>query len=194
MSVLSDRDILRRLNPYDGSTDKFYIGIYPFDASRVQPASVDLILDNEFIRYTPADASEPVEGIIDLADAKSVDGEHFVAEEYKLYPGELVLASTRERVEIPNDIVARVEGKSSLGRLGLLIHATAGFIDPGFKGKITLEMVNLNKRPILLRAGLSICQLSFLCLSTAAEFPYGHPKLGSKYQDQETVTGSRYAG
>jgi dCTP deaminase len=126
--------------------------------------------------------------------AKSIETEKIIADEFLLRPHQLLLCSTQEYVDIPYDIQAQVHGKSSLGRLGLLVHVTAGFIDPGFKGKITLEMYNLNNRSILLRAGKSICQLSMTQLTHPAEFPYGHEKLNSKYQDQREVVGSRYDG
>lgn len=196
MTVLSDRDIRRRLN-YIPKTDKdegFRIGIEPCADSQVQPASVDLTLDNEWLVYPPAPWIPSPAYVIDMDHAKEVETEKIVGDSYELQPGELILCSTAEYVEIPADIVARVEGKSSLGRLGLLIHATAGFIDPGFKGKITLEMYNLNRKPIVLRAGKPICQLSMLRLTTMAEFPYGHKNLKSKYQDQRVVTASRYDG
>ena len=206
MSVLSDRDLRRRLNyiPKESSRDPeggdhdYRIGIEPIEDRQIQPASVDLTLDKGFMRY-PAVFYDPLTGTtndppIDMADAKNVETELVDKDTYRLQPHELVLCSTAEYVEIPADIQAQVHGKSSLGRLGLLVHVTAGFIDPGFHGKITLEMYNLNDRDIILRSGLSICQLSFTRLSSAAEFPYGHEKLRSKYQDQRTITASRYAG
>lgn len=191
MSVLADRDLRWRIN-FQGVAPRFErhlaIGIDPFDESRVQPASVDLTLADEWLTFPASDHA------IDMDDAKHVETEKTIAEAYLLMPHELILCSTAEYVEIPGDLQAQVHGKSSLGRLGLLVHVTAGFIDPGFKGKITLEMYNLNNRPILLRAGKPICQLSFTALSQPAEFPYGHEKLGSHYQDQREVTGSRYDG
>lgn len=196
MSVLADRHLRTRINGYGiGAYDRLLpIGIDPFDENRLQPASIDLTLANEWLTYptyAPMDVSEYA---IDMDDAKAVETTRTVAEAYLLQPHELVLCSTVEYVEIPDDLQAQVHGKSSLGRLGLLVHVTAGFIDPGFKGKITLEMYNLNNRPILLRAGKPICQLSLTALSCPAEFPYGHEKLGSHYQDQREVTGSRYDG
>ena len=191
MAVLADRDLRWRIN-YGGEPPRFErhlaIGLDPFDETRVQPASIDLTLSNEWLTYP--DGTE----VIDIDDAKHVATEKTIAEAFLLQPHELLLCSTVEYVEIPHDLQAQVHGKSSLGRLGLLVHVTAGFIDPGFKGKITLEMYNLNNRPILLRAGKPICQLSLTALSCPAEFPYGHEKLQSKYQDQREVTGSRYDG
>lgn len=185
--VLSDRDIRRRIGV---KNDPAYgIGIDPFDDDQVQPSSIDLTLANEW-RVYPALEAQP----IDIDCAKEVETIKLVSDQYVLEPHALALFSTAEYVEIPTTLCARVEGKSSIGRLGLLIHCTAGFIDPGFKGKITLEMVNLNNRPIILRAGKPICQLSFFGLTAPPEKPYGHPDLGSHYQDQREVVGSRYDG
>jgi dCTP deaminase len=111
-----------------------------------------------------------------------------------LFPRDFCLATTEEYIRVPDDLVARVEGKSSLGRLGLTCHATAGFIDPGFEGRITLELYNMNPNPIVLRPGRAICQLSFMTLTEPAERPYGHPDLGSKYQGQKTTQESLYDG
>ena len=108
-----------------------------------------------------------------------------------LHPGEFVLGSTLENIGLPNDLVARVEGKSSLGRLGLLIHSTAGYVDPGFKGHLTLELSNVANLPITLYFGMKIGQLSYVRLTSEAEFPYGSPELGSKYQGQTDATASR---
>jgi dCTP deaminase len=112
--------------------------------------------------------------------------------EFVIHPGEFVLGRTDERVEVPDDIVCRIEGKSSIGRLGLVVHATAGFVDPGFVGTLTLEITNFNSVPIVLRPGLPICQLSFMTLDRPAERPYGHPDLGSHYHGQTEATESRY--
>src|SRR5204863_6160803 len=103
------------------------------------------------------------------------------SEPFAIHPGEFVLGGTLETVQIPDDVVCRIEGKSSIGRLGLIVHATAGFVDPGFKGTLTLEIANFNSVPIVLRPGLPICQLSFMALDRPAERPYGHPDLGSHY-------------
>jgi dCTP deaminase len=205
VSVLSDRDIRDRIS-FDGYppnyrqtfSERQLLRIDPFDDSQIQPASVDLTLSNEFMTYEKRPEVSNL-GLtstyaIDIDRAKEVRPIRYLASEWRLDPHELVLCSTREYVDIPDDIQAQVHGKSSLGRLGLLVHVTAGFIDPGFKGKITLEMYNLNNRPIILRKGKPICQISFMSLTSAAEFPYGHEKLNSKYQDQKNVTGSKYAG
>lgn len=184
--VLSDRDIRKALCAGDLVVD-------PLDDNRVQPASIDLTLDRQFL--IPHDPS-PYPPPIDLSDvAKTLNHEPMVGvspDYLYLAPQEFCLGSTVERVEIPDYLVARVEGKSSLGRLGLIVHATAGYIDPGFKGKITLEIYNLNYRPITLYPGKSICQLSFNRLESPAVYPYGHEKVGSRYQNQTAVTASRY--
>ena len=109
-----------------------------------------------------------------------------------IHPGEFVLGRTEEWVELPDDIVARIEGKSSLGRLGLIVHATAGFVDPGWKGTLTLEITNLTRVPIVLWPGKPIAQLSFMTLDAPAERPYGHPELGSHYAGQVEATESRF--
>ena len=158
----------------------------------VQPASVDLKLGTSFRVFhnhrLPA---------IDLAHPPSGVTEHVQIDEdasFVIHPGEFVLGTTVEWVELPDDIVARIEGKSSLGRLGLIVHATAGFVDPGFSGTLTLEITNLTRVPIVLWPGKPIAQLSFMALDQAAERPYGHPDLGSHYHGQLEATESRYEG
>ena len=147
------------------------IRIEPWDPNLVQPASVDL-------RHPPENLTEEV--IVP-------PGESFV-----IHPGEFCLGRTLEWVELPDDIVARIEGKSSLGRLGLIVHATAGFCDPGWKGTLTLELNNLTRVPIILHPGLPIAQLSFMALDRPALRPYGSPELGSHYQGQVAATESRF--
>ncbi|MEA2273565.1 MAG: dCTP deaminase [Solirubrobacteraceae bacterium] len=166
------------------------IRIDPWDPSLVQPASVDVRLGNSFRVFHNHRVSA-----IDLRDPpKHLTEEIVVAEDepFVIHPGEFCLGSTLEWVELPHDIVARVEGKSSLGRLGLIVHATAGFCDPGWKGTLTLEFNNLTRVPIKLYAGLPIAQLSFMTLDRAAVRPYGHAELGSHYQGQVAATESRY--
>ncbi len=182
-SVLSDGTIRRLVE--DGR-----IKIEPWDPAMVQPASVDLKLGTSFRVFhnhrLPA---------IDLASPPSGVTEHVQIEDdanFVIHPGEFVLGTTVEWVELPDDIVARIEGKSSLGRLGLIVHATAGFVDPGFKGTLTLEITNLTRVPIKLYAGLLIAQLSFMALDAPAEHPYGSEALGSHYQGQVAATESRY--
>jgi dCTP deaminase len=184
-SVLSDGTI-RRL------VDEGRIGIEPWDPALVQPASVDLRLGRSFRVFhnhkLPAiDLAEPPQGVTEHVEIG--EGQSFV-----IHPGEFVLGSTSEWVELPNDIVARIEGKSSLGRLGLIVHATAGFVDPGFKGTLTLEITNLTRVPIVLWPGRPIAQLSFMALDQPAQRPYGHPDLGSHYHGQTEATESRYEG
>jgi len=179
-SVLSDGTIRRLVE--DGR-----IVVDPWDPELVQPASVDLRLGNSFRvfhnhRTTAIDLREPPTNL-----TEEVSGEMFV-----IHPGEFVLGVTAEYVELPDDIVARIEGKSSLGRLGLIVHATAGFVDPGFKGTLTLEITNLTRVPIKLYPGLLIAQLSFMTLDAPAERPYGSEALGSHYQGQTAATESRY--
>ena len=185
VSVLSDGTI-REL------VDAGRITIDPWDPSMVQPASVDVRLGNSFRVFhnhqiQAIDLSDPPSGLTEHVHIE--DDEPFV-----LHPGEFVLGRTIEVVAIPDDIVCRIEGKSSIGRLGLIVHATAGFVDPGFSGSLTLEITNFNSVPIVLRPGLPVAQLSFMALDKAAERPYGHPDLGSHYHGQVDATESRYEG
>ena len=181
--VLSDRTIRRLL-----AEDR--IGIEPYDAALLQPSSVDVRVDRFFrvfhnARYPFIDVKQPQEELTELVE---IDDER----PFILHPGEFVLGSTLERVRLPDDLVARLEGKSSLGRLGLLIHSTAGFIDPGWDGHVTLELSNVANLPITIYFGMKIGQLSFMQLSEPAETPYGSSALGSKYQGQKGPTPSRY--
>src|SRR5215213_52410 len=182
-SVLSDGTI-RRL------AEEGRIVIEPWEPELVQPASVDLRLGDSFrVFHNHRTAA------IDLRDPPTnLTEEVITSDVFVIHPGEFVLGVTREYVELPDDIVARIEGKSSLGRLGLIVHATAGFVDPGFKGTLTLEITNLTRVPIKLYAGLPIAQLSFMALDAPAERPYGHPDLGSHYHGQVDATESRYEG
>jgi dCTP deaminase len=179
-SVLSDGTI-RRL------VDEGRIVIDPWDPELVQPASVDLRLGSSFRVFHNHRTSA-----IDLREPPTNLTEEISAEMFVIHPGEFVLGVTEEYVELPDDIVARIEGKSSLGRLGLIVHATAGFVDPGFKGTLTLEITNLTRVPIKLYPGLLIAQLSFMTLDAPAERPYGSAELGSHYQGQTAATESRY--
>jgi dCTP deaminase len=184
-SVLSDGTIRRLIA--DGR-----VRVEPFDDTMVQPASIDLRLGSSFrvfhnYRITAIDLADPPKNITELVEVE--DDESFV-----IHPGEFVLGRTQEHVELPDDVVARIEGKSSLGRLGLIVHATAGFVDPGFKGTLTLEITNLTRVPIILWPGKPIAQLSFMALDRPAERPYGHPDLGSHYHGQVEATESRYEG
>lgn len=155
------------------------IGYTPFDPALVQPASIDMRLDSYFRVY------DSYKGPVDPANPERRTGAPIVGDEFVLSPQHFALASTIERVTFPNDIVGRLEGKSSLARMGLFIHVTAGFFDPGFDGYATLEIFNANPNPVILRTGMRICQMSFMRLSSPAESPYGSSHLGSKYQHQE---------
>lgn len=184
-SVLSDGTI-RRL------VEEGRIKIEPWDPGMVQPASVDLKLGTSFRvfhnhRLPAIDLAQPPSGVTEHVQI----GE---SQSFVIHPGEFVLGTTVEWVELPDDVVARIEGKSSLGRLGLIVHATAGFVDPGFTGTLTLEITNLTRVPIVLWPGKPIAQLSFMALDRAAERPYGHPDLGSHYHGQVEATESRYEG
>jgi dCTP deaminase len=184
-SVLSDATILELVQ--NGR-----IRIEPWDPGLVQPASVDLRLGDSFRVFHNHRASA-----IDLRDPPSGLTEEVVIgeeESFVIHPGEFCLGRTLEWVELPDDIVARIEGKSSIGRLGLIVHATAGFCDPGWKGTLTLELNNLTRIPIKLYPGLPIAQLSFMALDRPALRPYGSPELGSHYQGQRAATESRYPG
>ena len=184
---LSDDELLRRGPSL----------LSPFIADNVQPASIDLRLDDTFL-YPQRKYISPASHLrcpkpIELDDI-DVGYDEVRANRYALDSGDFVLGSTIEYVMCPADMVARVEGRSSLGRLGLFVHVTAGFVNPGFNGKITLEIYNVNPRPIVLVAGHRICQINFSLLSLPAERPYGSPGLGSHYQDQRLPVGSRYEG
>ncbi len=184
-AVLSDATILELVRAQR-------IRIDPWDASLVQPASVDLRLGDSFRvfhnhRTTAIDLREPPSGLTE----EVVIGPD---ESFVIHPGEFCLGRTLEWVELPDDIVARIEGKSSIGRLGLIVHATAGFCDPGWKGTLTLELNNLTRVPIKLYPGVLIAQLSFMGLDRPAARPYGSPELGSHYQGQRAATESRYEG
>jgi dCTP deaminase len=181
--VLSDRTIRRLL-------EEERIRIDPYDESLVQPSSVDVRVDRYFrvfhnARYPFIDVKQPQEDLTELVEIG--DEQPFI-----LHPGEFVLGSTLERLQLPDDLVARLEGKSSLGRLGLLIHSTAGFVDPGWDGHVTLELSNVANLPITIYYGMKIGQLSFVQLTEPAERPYGAGELGSKYQGQQGPTPSRY--
>jgi dCTP deaminase len=180
--VLSDRTISRLL-------EEGRIEIGPYDPALLQPSSVDVRVDRYFRVFRNnlypfidvRQAQEDLTELVEIGDAPFI-----------LHPGEFVLGSTLERIRLPDDLVARLEGKSSLGRLGLLIHSTAGFIDPGWDGHVTLELSNVANLPITIYRGMKIGQLSFMELSEPAASPYGSDALGSKYQGQRGPTPSRY--
>jgi dCTP deaminase len=174
--------------------------VKPFVKENLQPASLDLTLASDFKKvrapgwtYQRDDPSY----YIDLTDVAGTTTDLYfdhVGPQVMIRPNEFVLGRTQETVTLPDNIVGRVEGKSSLGRLGLLVHSTAGYVDPGFSGTITLEFYNLNKRSIILSEGLRICQISFSEMSGPARKPYGSDGLKSKYQNQQETTVSRYEG
>jgi dCTP deaminase len=180
--ILSDRTIREQL--LAGR-----IRIEPLDENDIQPSSVDLHLGTRFrvfrnSRYPYIDPTMDQVGLMDMVEATP-------EEPFVLHPGEFVLGATVERLGLPDDIVARLEGKSSLGRLGLLIHSTAGYIDPGWEGTITLELSNVANLPIVLTPGMAIGQVSFTLMTTPVDRPYGTPGLGSRYQGQTDPTASR---
>jgi len=180
--LLSDRDILAEI-------DAGRVALEPFEQTMVQPSSIDVRLDRFFRtfenhRYPHIDPAEDQPEL--TREVEPIGEEPFI-----LHPGEFVLGSTYEVVTLPNDVAARLEGKSSLGRLGLLTHSTAGFIDPGFSGHVTLELANVANLPIKLWPGMKIGQLCFFRLSSPAEHPYGSAKYGSRYQGQRGPTPSR---
>ena len=182
--VLSDRSIRESL-------DSGHIVVDPLGEGCIQPASVDIRLDHQirvFLppeKYSVIDVRANLDGITKLKEIPD-------PLPYVLKPGEFILANTIENVELPDDVVARLEGKSSLARLGLMVHATAGYVDPGFKGQLTLEISNVARAKISIFYGMKISQISFLRMSTPAENPYGSKTLGSKYQGQSGPTPSRF--
>lgn len=181
--ILSDRDVKAQI-------DEGRIVIEPYDASCIQPSSVDVKISNLFrvFRNHTAGVIDVKKDMTDLTELVEIPMDGV----FMLHPGEFVLGSTLERVGVPDDLVARVEGKSSLGRLGLLIHSTAGFIDAGFDGHVTLELANVANLPITLYPGMKIGQVSFMKMTSPAENPYGSGAKGSKYQGQRGPTPSRY--
>lgn len=180
--LLSDRDIRAQI-------EAEHVRVTPFDPALVQPASIDVRLDRWFRlfdnhRYSVIDPAIDQPDLTRLVEVN--DDEPFM-----LHPGEFVLGATYETVSLPTDISARLEGKSSLGRLGLLTHSTAGFIDPGFTGHVTLELSNTATLPITLWPGMKVGQLCFFQLASPAEHPYGSRAVGSRYQGQRGPTASR---
>ena len=180
--LLSDGDIRQEL-------ESGRVGLDPLDLSMVQPSSVDVRLDR-FFRLLDNHKYQHIDPSLDQPDLTRLV-EVDASESFVLHPGEFVLGATFEVVTLPDDIAARLEGKSSLGRLGLLTHSTAGFIDPGFSGHVTLELSNVATLPITLWPGMKIGQLCFFRLSSPAEHPYGSEKYGSRYQGQRGPTASR---
>ncbi|WP_326635309.1 dCTP deaminase [Streptosporangium sp. NBC_01755] len=180
--LLSDRDIVAEI-------ETGRVRIDPFQPEMIQPSSVDVRLDRYF-RVFENHRYPHIDPAVEQPDlTRTVEPEK--DEPFILHPGEFVLASTYEVVTLPDDIASRLEGKSSLGRLGLLTHSTAGFIDPGFSGHVTLELSNVATLPIKLWPGMKIGQLCMFKLSSPAEYPYGSAKYGSRYQGQRGPTPSR---
>jgi dCTP deaminase len=181
--VLSDRAIRAEI-------EAGRVVIEPFDPGMLQPSSIDVRVDRSFrvfhnARYPFIDVRQPMD---DLTELVKVEGDR----PFILHPGEFVLGQTLERVRLPDDLVARLEGKSSLGRLGLLIHSTAGFVDAGFEGNLTLELSNVANLPITIYHGMPIGQISFMRMDSPVEHPYGSGDAGSKYQGQAEPTPSRF--
>ncbi|HEX8854757.1 MAG TPA: dCTP deaminase [Thermoleophilaceae bacterium] len=181
--VLSDRSIREEI-------DSGRITIDPYDPAMIQPSSVDVRVDSRFrvfhnARYPYIDVRQPMDDLTELVEVQGDDP-------FILHPGEFVLGQTLERVTLPDDLVARLEGKSSLGRLGLLIHSTAGFVDSGFSGNLTLELSNVANLPITIYKGMPIGQISFMRMDGPVEHPYGSDETGSKYQGQGEPTPSRF--
>lgn len=192
--ALSDPTIVRRVILSDRTIreeiEAGRIVIDPFDASCIQPSSVDLHIDRYFrvFRNHTTAYIDVKQNLEDLTELVEIDEDGV----FILHPGEFVLGSTSERVALPTDLVARLEGKSSLGRLGLLIHSTAGFVDAGWDGQLTLELSNVATLPITLYPGMKIGQISFMQMTSAADNPYGSSVVGSKYQGQVGPRPSRY--
>ena len=183
--ILSDREIRKRI-------ELRQIVIEPTNLLDIQPASVDILLDQKILIFDYPnipyiDTRNLAELNITSAWVQKND------EPFMLHPGEFVLGCTLEHIEIPNDLVARIEGKSSLGRIGLLIHSTAGYVDPGWTGRLTLELSNISRLPMALYPGMKIGQISFSQMTSPAERPYGTPGLGSHYQGQNEATPSRFS-
>jgi dCTP deaminase len=181
--ILSDRTLREQLAAGR-------IVIDPLDESLIQPSSIDVRVSNLFrvFRNHTAGVIDVKQDLTAMTELVEIPGDGV----FMLHPGEFVLGSTLERIAVPVDMVARIDGKSSLGRLGLLIHSTAGFIDPGFDGHVTLELANVASLPITLYPGMKIGQVSFMHMTTAADRPYGQGAIGSKYQGQRGPTPSRY--
>ncbi|MBQ6813555.1 MAG: dCTP deaminase [Methanobrevibacter sp.] len=185
MAILSDRDIKKYI-------DEGRIGISPLeDEKQIQPSSVDMRLGDEFkvfkvVRKPFIDPKDPDDLASYMESTVVPEGEAFI-----IHPNEFALATTYEYVKLPEDIVARVEGRSSMGRLGVTMHVTAGYIDPGFEGKITLEISNIGTMPVALYPGQRVCQIVFETMTSPAELPYGHPDRNSKYMRQERPESSR---
>lgn len=186
MAILSDQDIIKYL-------DEGKITIDPLEdpARQIQPSSVDLRIGNEFKGFRII--RKPCIDPLDKSDLESyMESFHLKqGEAFIIHPGEFALATTYEAVKLPDDLVARVEGRSSMGRLGITMHVTAGYIDPGFQGKITLEISNIGKMPVALYTGQRVCQIVFETMTSPSLRPYGHPERDSKYMGQDRPVTSK---
>lgn len=186
MAILSDRDIKEHLK-----SGKIVINPLTNPEVQIQPSSVDLRIGREFKGFRII--RKPC---IDPMDQSNLDSymESFYIDEgepFIIHPGEFALATTYETIKLPHDLVARVEGRSSMGRLGVTMHVTAGYIDPGFMGKITLEISNIGKMPVALYTGQRVCQIVFETMTSPSERPYGHPERDSKYMGQKSPVSSK---
>ena len=186
MAILSDTDIKKCL-------DNGKIVIHPLEDPdiQIQPSSVDLRIGREFKGFKII--RKPVIDPMEKGDLESYMESYYLdeGEPFIIHPGEFALATTYETVKVPGDLVARVEGRSSMGRLGITMHVTAGYIDPGFHGKITLEISNIGKMPVALYTGQRVCQIVFETMTSPSEKPYGHPDRDSKYMGQERPISSK---
>lgn len=185
MAILSDKDIKEYLNK-----KKILIETLE-DEQQIQPSSVDMRLGDEFkvfkvIRKPYIDPKDPEDVASYMESSIVKKGEAFI-----IHPNEFALATTQEYVKVPDDLVARVEGRSSMGRLGVTMHVTAGYIDPGFEGKITLEISNIGAMPVALYPGQRVCQIVFETMTSPSEKPYGHPERNSKYMGQKRPESSK---
>jgi dCTP deaminase len=181
VTLLADSDLLEALDDGRLTLVCCFVAV-------IQPASIDLHLDASFRAFIPhGETHQDPERPVDITRAVTAS----VDRPFVLHPGEFALGATLEVIGLADDLAARLEGRSSMGRLGLVVHSTAGFIDPGFRGQVTLELANLSPLPILLRPGLSVAQLCVIELSAPAVRPYGTPSLGSRYQGQRGPTASR---
>ena len=186
MAILSDKDIKEHLK-----SGKIVINPLTNPKVQIQPSSVDLRIGREFKGFRII--RKPCIDPMDQSDLESYMESFYIdeGEPFIIHPGEFALATTYETIKLPNDLVARVEGRSSMGRLGVTMHVTAGYIDPGFHGKITLEISNIGKMPVALYTGQRVCQIVFETMTSPSEKPYGHPDRDSKYMGQKSPVSSK---
>lgn len=186
MAILSDQDIKKCLE-----SGKIIIEPLEKPEIQIQPSSVDLRIGNEFKGFRIV--RKPCIDPMDKSDLESYMESFYIdeGEPFIIHPGEFALATTYETVKVPDDLVARVEGRSSMGRLGITMHVTAGYIDPGFQGKITLEISNIGKMPVALYTGQRVCQIVFETMTSPSKRPYGHPDRDSKYMGQKRPISSK---